>query len=172
MFPVQFGVQMKNRSSHCAHIADQFHFGRITGQPEAIGKVATRSASQLHLGRRHLTFAIIFLWKKLLHCSRPRLVCRHPGKRLRSGTSLVRASVRPPTNLLRERHRGCVGTHGTSLGVHRTAAGTCWPCHAHHPRRRPRCPCRPDSRSRTRAYKVGDLLKRRTQGQLPRSRRK
>ena len=41
MFPVQFGAQMKNRSSHCAHIADQLHFGRITGKPEttALGNV-------------------------------------------------------------------------------------------------------------------------------------
>ena len=36
MFPVQFGVQMKNRSSHCAHIADQLHFGRITGYTETM----------------------------------------------------------------------------------------------------------------------------------------
>src|SRR6266851_1809743 len=30
MFPVQLGVQMKNRSSHCAHNADRPYFWRIT----------------------------------------------------------------------------------------------------------------------------------------------
>src|SRR5216683_7429654 len=34
MFPVQLGVQMKNRSSHCAHNADRPYFWRITGKPE------------------------------------------------------------------------------------------------------------------------------------------
>jgi hypothetical protein len=31
MFPVQFGVQMKDRSGHCAHIADQLHFWAYPG---------------------------------------------------------------------------------------------------------------------------------------------
>src|SRR5216684_7483269 len=36
MFPVQLGVQMKNRSSHCAHNADRPYFWRITGNPEVM----------------------------------------------------------------------------------------------------------------------------------------
>src|SRR6266478_9060281 len=36
MFPVQLGVQMKNRSSHCAHNADRPYFWRITGNPDVI----------------------------------------------------------------------------------------------------------------------------------------
>src|SRR6266851_4424777 len=37
MFPVQLGVQMKNRSSHCAHNADRPYFWRITGKGDALG---------------------------------------------------------------------------------------------------------------------------------------
>src|SRR6266481_10060370 len=51
MFPVQLGVQMKNRSSYCAHNADRPYFWRITGNPDVTrlgSTIQNQSASKYY----------------------------------------------------------------------------------------------------------------------------
>jgi hypothetical protein len=104
------------------------------------------------------------------HESRP--VRGNPSRRLRGGAGVVRTATGLPAHILSKRHRGRAGACGASVCVHCAAAGARWPRHAHDFRRRPRCTRRADSRSGTRPCGAGNLLERRAQDYVPRSRRK